>query len=205
MKNRAGASLIEIIISIGVFSTIMVSLALIMNAGYEQYWTASGSLEVQKSALYGTQLLVQELTQSNIDSVEVVDPAPRPDPAVPAFDTIVFAVPDDINGDRHYSSRGIAEWHSFVCYYTQDVNGVRSLLRKQAANPNPTVEVPLPSAQGFTDAVMMGQPSPKMILTGVGNFDLERKEDLVKIELTGIFQERGTFSFTIRNQAFPRN
>lgn len=204
-KSRLGASLIEIVVSIAVFSLVLVSLAKIMNAGYEQYWIASGSLEVQKAALTGTQLMVAELTQSNMDSVEIVDPLPRPDKTVPAFDDIVFALPDDLNGERHYSNRGVVEWWSFVSYYTQEVNGVRSLLRSSMASPSPTTEVPVPSVLGITSATVQASAAPRMIMTGVGNFDLEQREDLVRIELTGIFQQRGTFSITIRNQAFPKN
>jgi prepilin-type N-terminal cleavage/methylation domain-containing protein len=197
---RKGVSLIEMIVAIGVFSTVLVSLAMIMNAGYEQYWTASGSLEVQKAALIGTNLLVSDLTQSNIDSVEVVD-----DPSDPPFDSIIFALPDDIRGDRHYSKRGVIEWHSFICYYTEDVKGVRSLIRKMAGNPTPTIEVPVPSTQAIDFTFMQAQPAPRMMLAGVDRFDVTKREDLVRVELTGIFEQRGTFSITVRNQAFPKN
>lgn len=206
-KRRAtlGVTLIELIISLGVFSIVLVSMAKIMSAGYEQYWVASGSLEVQKAALIGAQRLVKDLTQSNMTSVEITDPLPRPVPSTPVFDTIVFAYPSDLTGNRHYSERGLIEWQSFVGYYTTTSGGVTSLIRNMIACPTPGVPVPIPSDQSVGIAQIMLQPSAQIILRGVGNFDLVQKEDLIQIELMGIFEQRGTFTITVKNQAFPRN
>lgn len=198
MKPHRGASLIEIIVSLAVFSLVLLSLSMIMNAGYNQYWTAAGSLEVQKAALYGTNLLVKELTQSNIDSVDVVDGPP--------YDSTIFALPEDLSGNRHYTARGVLEWHSFVAYHVQDVNGQPTLVRYAAANPSPSETVPPLDAPDRPDlAAILALPGSKVILTGVGAFEVEKKEDLVRIALTGVFEQRGTFTITVRNQAFPRN
>lgn len=184
---------------------------MILNAGYNNYWTAAGSLEVQKAALVGNRLLGQDLVLSNMSSVEALDPNPRALPTDQVFDSIIFAIPADINGNRVYTQRGQIEWNSYVAYFCQDLDGVMTLFRQQMAIPTPTVAIPLPSADpdlapvGATAASMAALASPKVVLRGVSNFDLVQESDVVSIELTGFFQQRGTFSITVRNRVFPRN
>lgn len=204
-RPRQGLSLVEVIVSLGVFGILLVSLGLVVNAGYEQYWTASGSLEVQRAALTGTELLVKDLTQSNMDSVEISDPNQRPTPSVPVFDTIMFAAAQDVNGERHYSAKGLLEWQSILGYYSTTSDGVTSLIRNQMPAPTPGTAVPVPSVQGVSLAALAARPARQVVLRGLGNFDLVQKEDLIAIELMGVFQQRGVFTITIRNQAFPRN
>ena len=198
--SKHGVSLIELIVATGLFGTVLVSLTLIMNAAYHDYWTASGSLEVQKAALTGTRLLAKDLTLSNMDTVEIFD-----DPTVPPLDGIVFTIPADLNGDRKYDQTGKIIWQSYIGYYVTTTDGVSSLLRNRAAVTTPAIEPPVPSVDGVTPATIGGGGHRELVMRGVDKLDFELLEDVVKVELTGIFQERGTFSITVRNQIFPRN
>lgn len=199
-RARRGVSLVELIVATSLFGIILVSLATIMNTAYHDYWTASGSLEVQKAALYGTRLLSKDLTLSNINSVEVLN-----DPSVPPLDGIVFAIPSDLNGDRKYDNRGKIIWQSYIGYYVQPIAGVNTLLRNRAAVTTPSTQTPVPSVDGVTPLTIAANPNADVIMRGVDKLDFELLEDVVKVELTGIFEQRGTFSITVRNQFFPRN
>lgn len=200
-----GLSLVELIVSLGVMSVLLVSLAMVMNAGYEEYWTASGSMEVQKAVLNGTQLLIKDITRTNMGSVEISDPNPRPNPNVPVYDTMICASPEDMAGERHYSMGGNVLWQSYTGYYTTTSEGVTSLIRNRRAVATPSTTVPIPNALGVNIASLQSQLAAQVILRGVGSFDLVQKEDLIEVELMGIFEQRGVFTITLRNQGFPKN
>src|SRR5690606_35335164 len=131
----------------------MLSLSYVMSSGYNYYWTAAGSLEVQKAALFGTRLLAKDLELSNINTVEVQD-----DTAVPPLDGIVFAMPSDLAGVRQYNEKGKIIWQSYVGYYVQNVKGVNSIIRNQQAVATPSILTPLPSADGVTPISIAALP-----------------------------------------------
>ena len=212
-RKTLGVSLIELVISVGLFSIILLSLGKVVNASYNQYWESVGSLDVQKAVLYGTRLLIEDLTYTNSGAVEtsqaqvqVQGLGQQGQGQNVSMSRVVFPTPDDLNGNPSFSSRGQLLWQSYTGYYVAPIGNTQALFRSRSAIPIPGLIVPIPSENGVTPDTMASIPGAKLILSDISEFDLSREgADIIKIRMSGYFQQRGLFTIVVENQVLPRN
>lgn len=195
VKNRRprGASLVELILSVGILGVLMLSMSRIMVTGYHYYWTSVGSLDVQRAALLTSRRISKELSLSNVSTV-IAQPG-----------AIVFATPLDANEVPRYASDGNIEWQSHVCFYLETIENQSVLIRKRVDVNTPGVNPPDPIADGHTIAFFAGAPDPQIVARGVAELEATIETDTVQLSVTGSTQSRGQFEMTVINKVFPRN
>lgn len=191
--THRGASLVEMILSMSILVLLMAITSRIMIFGYDYYWTAIGSLDVQKAALLANRRLSADLALSNIKTVSI--------------DTngIVFASPLDANGVPRYTSDGNVIWQSHVCYYLETTPTESRLIRKETPVGTPGPNPPLPLAEGHSVASFASRPNPQLVATGIVDLTATIDVDVVNLAITGSTNSRGVFEMTLRNRAFTRN
>jgi prepilin-type N-terminal cleavage/methylation domain-containing protein len=88
MSTRGGYTLVELMISLGVFTVLMLSIFGFIQTGTAVYFQDSTLLELQQKARNGMDRMVREIRQSKASSVTVIDAN---------SDMIIFSTPTKAN------------------------------------------------------------------------------------------------------------
>ena len=198
--KNAGASLVEILLSLGVITILMVSLSKIMLRAYDHYWTSLGTIDVQRATLNLNRRLSDELALSNIRTVLKAD------------DHIIFATPLDDQDRVRYNNDGNLLWYSQVCYYRAEVEDRPVVIRKRVDLLSPGTSPPTPEQVGNDLGFYEDEPGGEVLAKDIVVFDCSTDDaasrtgtDVVNIVMTGSLALRGEFEMPLRNRVFPRN
>jgi prepilin-type N-terminal cleavage/methylation domain-containing protein len=111
-KPRA-MSLIELIVSIGIISIVVMGAAQVFQEGLQLFRTNQGANDAQASAIKTLSVLNAEMVNAHPDLVEVHDQTAPTDPA-----GVIFASPLNSDGNAQFNSTtGKVYWQKYVCYY----------------------------------------------------------------------------------------
>lgn len=203
MKRRAGATLLEMLIVCGIVSIILVSVGNLIRAGVDYYFYSTTQLEVQRSGLLCLSILTQEFTASTYESVYTDNNPPNPG--------FVFAISKDTAGGSgpERSPSGNLLWTDVVCYYIDDINGTRTLLRKEDALPGPPFSNNPPDTigLGYDIAHFQGLNDPGRIMARhIDKIETEELTDALRITMTAkIDNGRNWLEMDVSTSIVPRN
>lgn len=197
-RSRQAATLLELLIVMGIVGIILVSVATLVRVSVDYYFYSSGQIEVQRRSLLSLSLLTQELTYSNFESIATEGTAPHPG--------IIFGSAINAAGGFNRDSSGRLEWTKLVCYYVDMVNDKPALMRKE--DPIVVVtEPPNPEVLGRNVAYFRGLPTAgRLMARGVTNLQAERLTDAIQITITAEVKEgRNWLEMDIDTRIVPRN
>lgn len=197
-RSRKAATLLELLIVIGIVSIILVSVATLVRVSVDYYFYSSGQIEVQRRSLLSLSLLTQELTYTNFETIVTEDAGPNPG--------IIFASAVNAQGGFSRDSSGRLEWTKLVCYYVETLNEKPALMRKE--DPIAVVtEPPDPQALGRNVAYFRNLPTAgRFMARGVTNLQAEPLTDAIQITITAEVKEgRNWLEMDIDTRIVPRN
>lgn len=122
MKSRKdfiqGSTLIEILVYVALFSTVLIVIFTILNTEIKLYRIADQQSTVNQSALRSTFRLTRELSESSLQAIALYAPGSAAPGVVfmsPRMVTGTSTGPVQYNGTAGFEGR--LSWSSFICYY----------------------------------------------------------------------------------------
>lgn len=200
MNKRRGATLIEMLLVMGIASVIMVSVGYLIRTGVDYYFYSTTQLEVQRNSLLSLNILTQELTGSTYESVYTDNNLPNPG--------FVFAVSETPGGGVQRAPDGNLEWTRMKAYYVDEIDGTKMLLRKTvdlatpySSNPPDTVGL------GYDIAYFRGLSDPGRIMARhISKVETEELTDALRITMTSEINEgRNWLEMDVSTTIVPRN
>ncbi len=116
-------------VSMCLVAFVLGGMAKIIREGVRFHNTHSAALEVQQNCLLAMRWLSDDLGEGSLDSLKVTG------------DGFIFGSPRD--ADQQLSLDGdLLQWQKFLCYYTEQKNGIYQLVRKQMVFDRPSNSPP---------------------------------------------------------------
>ena len=214
--KRRAATLIELMIVMGLMGILIGSLGFIMQASHTYYFGSIESLDLQQRSLVGMSRLSSELSETNILAVHRYDDPLPTDPDPPSGATnppprvnsaLIFASPRDTAGNYVADVAGRVQWQTFVCLYLQPIDGRMTLVRKVTPIPSgPKPLIPDPDGEGCGLAYFKGSSDPVSVLgSGIIRFQTRVNSDTVSILTNARVQGRYEFQLETQTTILPRN
>lgn len=134
INRRRGASLLELLISVGLMGIVMTCIYALMVAGVRYLNATNTSLEMQQQSLLGMIWLSHDLGESNHRTIATF----------PVPGGILMGSPRDDANNSWIDVSGAVRWPKFICYYLADVQGVQCMLRKEQYMDDPDLHTDPP-------------------------------------------------------------
>lgn len=196
-RLKRGATLLELLIVVGLLSIIMVSVGTLIRVSVDYYFYSTDQIEVQRRALLSLSLLTQELSFSNIETVKQ-ETGPNPG--------LIFASAAGPTGGFVRDASGRMVWNRWVGYYVDTINERPTLLRKEMpiAGGGSTA---LPDVDPMQISLFRDLPDPGRIMAaGVTNVQAEKLTDAVRITVTAEVKEgRNWLELDVDTTIVPKN
>lgn len=190
------ATLIELLIVIGVISIILVSVGTLIRVSVDYYFYSTDQIEVQRRSLLSLSLLTQELAFSNIATVKE---------EAGANPGLMFASAATTSGGFSRDSAGRLIWSRWVCYYVDTIDGDPTLIRKEFPVPSGSVVVPDVSGLVVEDFRTLADPG-RIMARGVTNVRAEKLTDAVRVIVTAEVKEgRNWLEMDVDTTIVPKN
>ncbi|MEW6277252.1 MAG: hypothetical protein AB1758_01430 [Candidatus Eremiobacterota bacterium] len=134
-RGRAewGSSLIEMLLCCALMGLLMVCIQRMMAAAVRYYQNSNATTEIQQNTLVGMAALSTEMVEGNRGSFRV--------DSNPPLTGLIFGSPRGADGKVRYEGTKLL-WQKLVCYYVEEVNGVKCLVRREQPS-GPTTFPPL--------------------------------------------------------------
>ncbi len=200
MNKRRGATLIEMLLVMGIASVIMVSVGYLIRSGVDYYFYSTTQLDVQRNSLLSLNILTQELTGSTYESVFTDNNPPNPG--------FVFAISAKADGTPQRGPSGNLEWTKMVAYYIDEIDGTSMLMRKETPLTAPfSSNPPDPVVLGLDIPFFMGLSDPGRIMARhISKVETVEKTDALQITMTSeIDQGRNWLEMDVSTTIVPRN
>lgn len=179
-KNFKGISLIELILVIIIFSSFMLGVYTVMDAGMKAWNMGSNRTDIQNAAMILVKRMVREISVASSYSV-TVDEAHG--------DYIAFETPVK-NGTYAYNKNtgGTPWWQGYIMYYSYPLNSPDKIRKLYRIYDSHSVErgVPIPVYITFPDSMFAPSASydeNKLLLENVETFEITREGNIVNIKL----------------------
>jgi prepilin-type N-terminal cleavage/methylation domain-containing protein len=198
--SRRGATLLEMIIVLGISAIIMVSAGHLIRTGVDYYFYSTTQLDVQRSSLLSMSILTQELTGSTREGLYTDNNPPHPG--------FVFAISRDADGGPRRGAGGNLLWTTMVAYYIDDVDGTTMLMRKDFDLAAPgQLNPPDALALGYDIAFFRAQNDPGRIMARhISNIETTELTDSLNILMTSEIKEgRNWLEMDVSTTIVPRN
>ena len=198
-SRKLGATLLEMIIVLGIVSIILLSVARLVRVSVDYYFYSTAQLEVQRNALLSLNLLSQQLTASTYESVYTDNNLPHPG--------IVFASPRDASGELVRDGSGNLVWTRLICYYIDTVNGQTGLVRKEFELTVQDTNPPDPVALGADITYFRNLPTPgRFMARGITKLSTSELTDALEITITSeVNQGNNWLEMDVATTIVPRN
>ena len=198
-KSKFGATLLEMLVVLGIVSIILVSVARLVRVSVDYYFYSTAQLEVQRNALLSLNLLSQQLTASTYESVFTDNNLPHPG--------IVFASPRNASGELVRNAAGNLVWTRLICYYVDNVNGQSGLMRKEFDLTVQDTAPPDPVALGADINYFRGLATPgRFMARGITKLSTNELTDALEITITSeVNQGNNWLEMDVATTIVPRN
>ncbi len=195
-RRRRGATLLELIIVSGILSIVVVSVGTLIRVSVDYYFYSNDQIEVQRRSLLSLNLLTQELSFSNINTVKE-DGGPNPG--------LIFASAAAPTGGLSRDVSGRLVWSRWISYYVDTVNERPTLIRKEIPIVDGSAHIPDVSL--LMVATFRAQPDPGRIMAaGVTNVKAEKLTDAVRVTVTAEVKEgRNWLEMDVDTTIVPKN
>lgn len=147
---KRGLSLPEVLVSMCLVAFVLGGMAKIIREGVRFHNTHSAALEVQQNCLLAMRWLNDDLGEGSLSSLLILG------------NGFVFGSPRDL--DHQLSLDGdLIQWQKFLCYYTEQNNGIYRLVREQLAFERPS-NAPPPIPASLNVGVFKTEAPPGRVL-----------------------------------------
>ncbi len=125
-RSKRGATLVEILIAIGLLMVILAATSYLITACLRHYRHTDSSVQVQATALKAITLLERDLRETNAASFRIFTTPPG----------VVFASPRLPDKTIDFEDTSLLPlWQKWVCYYLEPVGTESNLVRKEEYFP----------------------------------------------------------------------
>ncbi len=218
-RRPRGATLLELMIVMGLFGVLLYSVYLFIDRGITMYRESTDALEIRQQALLGMTRLSDEIRDTAMPSIHCWSTAPDVGDTV---DGVVFASNKNADGDMEPDEdSGRIFWQKFVCYYLDpQADGSKVIHRREELfqqNTEPdrpgdnrillTIPDPL-GAQWFArrdvEYFMASTISRKLIARRVDALDIRKETDLIKVKMTYDLSGRYRHLVELQTKILPK-
>lgn len=117
MRKRKGASLIELLVSVGIFAVIIMAIFAVMEIGKGAWFTGDVTIELRSEIVKAFMWMERELKETRASEVSLGSGE--------TSSTLSFRVPQDNNGDGTVlDSTGAVEWSGNITYALNGSNEI---------------------------------------------------------------------------------
>ncbi len=173
-KSTLAMTLMEIIITMGIISIVMVSIGTLLISGYKSYDRVHRKLNLQQQGLYALNTLSDDLLTTRKDGVRFNSDNR----------SLLIASPV-LQGQTRFSSSGQPVWSNWICYFIDDRDRLMRATRPIAPDDRSST---LPSLNTFGNNFVTSFPAPGQEPT-VATLDVQdifvnEEENIIHIEIT---------------------
>ena len=196
MKERAGTTLMELIVSSALMLVLMGSLVAIFSSASRYYLSMTNASDVQRACLLAANRVAGEMAEGNLQAV-LDDPNDL---------GVVFASPRSRDLQVHFDpNTKELQWQQFICFFVER-QGVTGRLRRQHEFFAPVTQAPLPT-QGIAhfQSLSAGPNSglAGIIAENIYFLQVDRGQD-IRITI-GAKDERGEYRVSVKTSVHARN
>lgn len=195
--DRRGVTLTEVIVSIGIFSILMVALNALFHHSIQYIRRTESMVAMQSDALFAITRINSEAINSNRDAFAFSNGPLK---------GVVFASPLNASGTPVMDSAGRVQWQRIVVYYLDTLDGVPVMVRKDRPLATPDSEVPTVTDTDLTTIAGDGSLTRKVVARNVIDLQTSFVGNSHEIRLLVESREWGrVFGVEMRTGLFFRN
>ncbi len=196
-KLQRGLSLVELVVGMGLFGLLAMSVGLLVRNGLQYLRDGETRAEVARRGLSVLSQITREVSETDADTIRLYSPGSEPP-------GLVFASPRSASNELVFVN-GKLQWRRWVCFYWTESN--QRLIRVAEDLTPPTTFVPDPSSAGLNCSVasmVASTSSSRLLAKSVSDFQVSGKKQVdLQLEIQSGTGDR-TFKLLTRTTVVPR-